>query len=79
MTTIKAAGFVAVQEGYAIFGTGNTSAEALDNAKEWADDVSTLETRPASQQLIDEVEKNGGQIVWGYVEGIACTEAESEE
>lgn len=34
MTTIKAAGFVAVQEGYAIFGTGNTSAEALDNAKE---------------------------------------------
>ncbi|CAN2518792.1 hypothetical protein DCMDOH_13805 [Klebsiella pneumoniae] len=78
MTTIKSAGFVAVQEGYAIFGTGSTSTEALENAKEWADDVSSLKTHPATQQLINEVEKNGGQIVWGYVDGVACTEAEEE-
>lgn len=78
MTTIKSAGFVAVQEGYAIFGTGSTSAEALENAKEWADDAGALKTYPATQQLIDCVEKNGGQIVWGYVDGIACTEGEEE-
>lgn len=77
--TITAAGYIAVQEGYAIFGTGRNAPEAVLASAEWLDSGSSsdeLTTIPATQSLIDLVERDGGQVVYGMVNGIACTEDE---
>lgn len=72
-TPIKAAGFIAIQEGYAIFGTGETKEQALNNAVEWVDDgdVSDLKVIPATQELIDLVNEEGGQVAYDTVGGVA--------
>ncbi|MDF7681524.1 hypothetical protein PT300_13375 [Enterobacteriaceae bacterium ESL0689] len=80
MSKIKSAGFVVVQEGYAISGTGKTKDEAIEDAKEWTSgDIAGLDIHPATQALIDLVDSEGGlYITWEYIDGVACTKQEAE-
>lgn len=77
MTTIKAAGFIAFAD-EAIYGTGLTAEAALNDAKEWADDVTSLITAPATAALIELVNNGGAQAARGLVNGVYCTEAEED-
>ncbi|EBU7765814.1 hypothetical protein DK750_13295 [Salmonella enterica subsp. enterica serovar Rovaniemi] len=72
-TQNKAAGFIAIQEGYAIFGTGKTREQVLRNAVEWVDDGDTSElvVVPATQELINLVDSEGGQVHYDVVDGVA--------
>ncbi|HBR1366646.1 TPA: hypothetical protein L9L56_004470 [Klebsiella pneumoniae] len=77
MTTIKSAGYIAFSD-EAIYGTGLTAQAALDDAKEWADDVKSLSVAPATAALIEAVNNGGATDAYGIVNGVRCTEAEEE-
>ena len=57
------ANFIAFTDS-AIFGTGNTAEAALTDAREWADNMNTIQTAEATPELIAEVEQNGGDCVF---------------
>jgi hypothetical protein len=90
---IKAAGYIVEpKNGSAIYGIGATEDEAwasVVNAigffDRFGNDILPEEARetqfdivPATAALIKKVEDEGGQIGWGHVNGIACTDTEEE-
>ena len=81
--SVEAAGYVVVQEHYAIFGYGITQEAAWAEAEEWADleDGEWPEDfacYPATAALLAEVEARGGDIPYGRVGGVCCTLIEEE-
>ncbi|EAY0927137.1 hypothetical protein ABN12_004473 [Salmonella enterica subsp. enterica serovar Mississippi] len=77
MTTIKSSGYIAFTD-EAVFGTGLTADAALEDAKQWADNVEGLQVGPATSALIESVCNGGAQNARGLVNGIHCTIAEEE-
>ncbi len=86
--TFTAAGYIVQdRDGYAIHGIGKTAeaawADTVANVDSFHDghgeEITADEAReqfrtcPATQDLLDEVECNGGAIAWDVVDGIACT------
>ena len=80
-------------QGNAIYGIGNTAQEAWAEVKDGAgpffdaydkelDDetayTTLFKTYGATQALMDEVKRRGGNIAWGIVGGVACTREEEE-
>src|SRR5262245_18499817 len=61
---MKTTGFVVLQPGEVIFGTGKTTEAAWKDAEEWADGTDGLECWPATAALIAEVKERGGAIAW---------------
>ena len=52
-----------------IFGVGATPAEALDDAREWAEDMTVLETFPATEALVSAT--LNGRAECAIVDGVA--------
>ena len=82
--TTNAAGFIVYQSGCAIFGTGPTPEAAESDAQEWTDGGEIdaepggngevhgqFYYLPATAALIERVERDGGQIVFDVVGGVA--------
>ena len=78
--------YAVIQLGYAIFGTGQTEAEALADARQWVDNPATLDTDivpvaqamdgdlvciECTQKLHDLVQEHGGDVVYEIRDKIA--------
>lgn len=82
--------FAIVQNGYAIFGVGDTLQEAYRDAQEWTENMLPLAELPSTSNISGElywaritdalaaqVRKRGGDIAWGELpNGTLCTLAE---
>ena len=83
-TEIKTAGWI-VYTNEAIYGTGKTLRAAKADARKSLDQDTDLDTsldidyNVATAALIAQVEIEGGAIVWGEWNGIACTTEEADE
>lgn len=79
--------FAVIQTGQAVFGVGTTKEEAITEAKEWADSVKLVEEHEAvdgdmilvecSETLCNEVNENGGDVVYEEIDGVYCLESEA--
>ena len=56
--------FVAFVPNYSIYGVGKTKEEALSDARTWSDTLDGLEVAKASQELVDAVEEEGGEVAY---------------
>jgi len=84
--------YAVIQDGYAIFGTGNTKEDAIADAAKWVDNQDALDDigdRPAhvgdfyiadcTEALVAEVEKYGGNIRFAAKrDGTACLPSEDD-
>jgi hypothetical protein len=82
--------YAIVQNGYAIFGTGDTLEAAYRDAQKWVDDLCPLDEltndpdkdgdmfwATITPALAEEVDERGGDIAWGKLsDGTLCTIAE---
>lgn len=84
--------YAVIQDGYAVFGTGNTKEEAINDARQWVDNpdaLDDLKDRPSNvgafyitdctEALVAEVEKHGGNIRLATKrDGTACLPSEDD-
>ena len=89
---LNPAGYV-VEDGLAIYGTGQTQSGAVADARSWLDSkrahepikrgVSKIEgvlcVAPATAALIAQVESHGGDVAWGIWDGVLGTEDEVDK
>ena len=70
-----------VADDVAIYGVGNTEAEAVDDYEEWAQESDLLGAKVlrATPALVRQVIDVGGNIAWGVVDGVESTVDESEQ
>ena len=77
----KHAGYVIINE-TAIWGVGETEAEAWEYSREWIEgdpDRQEFTAEQASAALVSYVHKHGTPNSWGILHGIQCTNAEEAD